>query len=175
MARPCLGIDPGNFGALALLSEDGDLLEIADMPCVADGVKGRQTVNPALLAAIVRRWAPGSAFCEYVGPRPTDAKVAAFAFGRCRGAIEGTLGALGVRVVMITVPTWRREIGLPPGASKEMARGAAIRRWPSQADKFARVKDDGRAEAALIAIAGLLRESRSPVAGHIPGTTVLRG
>src|SRR5271154_446152 len=64
---------------------------------------------------------------------------------------------------MITVPTWRREIGLPPGASKEMARGAAIRRWPSQADKFARVKDDGRAEAALIAIAGLLRESRSPV------------
>jgi hypothetical protein len=34
----------------------------------------------------------------------------------------------------------------------------AIRRWPDKAALFARVKDDGRAEAALIAVAGLRRE-----------------
>jgi crossover junction endodeoxyribonuclease RuvC len=151
------GIDPGNAGALALMSPTGDLLDVADMPCVADGTKGRQTVNAALLAAIIRRWAPSAAYCEFVGARPTDAKVAAFAFGRCRGAIEGTLGALGIPVVMLTVPTWRRAVGLPVGATKEMARGEAIRRFPGQAELFARVRDDGRAEACLIAIAGLLR------------------
>ena len=45
-----LGIDPGNSGALALLSMDGGLVDLVDMPCVADGTKGRQAVNPALLA-----------------------------------------------------------------------------------------------------------------------------
>ena len=152
-----LGIDPGNSGALALLSDAGRLLELADMPCVADGTKGRQTVNPALLAAIIRRWSPSIAFCEYVGARPTDAKVAAFAFGRCRGAIEGTLAALGVPVTMLTVPTWRRAVGLPAGATKEQSRGEAIRRFPGHAAMFARVRDDGRAESALIAVAGLVR------------------
>jgi crossover junction endodeoxyribonuclease RuvC len=162
MTGRVIGIDPGNEGALALLSGEGELLEISDMPCVADGVKGRRTVNPALLAAIVRRWAPTGAFCEFVGSRSTDAKVAAFAFGRCRGAIEGVLGALGVPVAMLTVPTWRRAVGLPAGATKEMARGEAIRRWPTMAVNFARIRDDGRAEAALIAVAGLMREGRAP-------------
>ena len=153
-----IGIDPGNVGGLALLSGDGALPDVADMPCVADGTKGRQAVNPALLAAIIRRWAPCSAFCEHVGPRPTDAKVAAFAFGRCRGAIEGTLAALGVPVTMLTVPTWRRAVGLPVGATKEQSRGEAIRRFPEHAAMFARARDDGRAEACLIAIAGLVRQ-----------------
>ena len=134
-----LGIDPGNSGALALLSADGSLVDLVDMPCVADGTKGRQAVNPALLAEIIRRWNPDSAFCEFVGARPTDAKVAAFAFGRCRGAIEGTLAALGVPVTMLTVPTWRRVVGLPAGATKEQSRGEAIRRFPGHAAMFARV------------------------------------
>ena len=157
MSARVLGIDPGNEGALVLLSDARSILDIADMPCVADGARGRRTVNPALLAAIVRRWVPSNAFCDYVGPRPTDAKIAAFSFGRCRGAIEGTLAALGVPVTMLTVPTWRRAVGLPVGATKEMSRGEAIRRFPEKAALFARVKDDGRAEACLIAIAGLLR------------------
>jgi crossover junction endodeoxyribonuclease RuvC len=157
-SRPIVGIDPGITGALVLMSLLGDLLDVADMPCVADGTKGRQTVNAALLAAIFRRWSPSVAFCEFVGARPTDAKVAAFAFGRCRGAIEGTLGALGIPVAMLTVPTWRRTVGLPVGATKEMARGEAIRRFPCHAEWFARVRDDGRAEAALIGVAGLIRQ-----------------
>ena len=129
----------------------------ADMPCVEDGTKGRKTVNAVLLAGIVRRWGPAHAYVELIGARPTDSKVGAFAFGRCRGCIEGALGALAAPVTMLTVPSWRRAVGLPPGATKEMARGEAIRRWPAQAEFFARVKDDGRAESALIALAGLTR------------------
>jgi crossover junction endodeoxyribonuclease RuvC len=41
--------------------------------------------------------------------------------------------------------------------AKDAARAEAIRRWPSHASLFARVKDDGRAEAALIGVAGILR------------------
>jgi crossover junction endodeoxyribonuclease RuvC len=161
MSDDVVAIDPGNEGALLLLSGAGEPLEFADMPCIADGVKGRRTVNPILLASIIRKWAPRAAYVELIGPRPTDAKVAAFSFGRCRGAIEGVCGALGVPVTMLAVPSWRRAVGLPAGASKEMARGEAVRRWPDKAAWFARVRDDGRAEAALIGWAGLRREARS--------------
>jgi hypothetical protein len=41
--------------------------------------------------------------------------------------------------------------------AKDAARSEAIRRWPSKAGLFARKMDDGRAEAALIAVAGLAR------------------
>jgi crossover junction endodeoxyribonuclease RuvC len=54
-----------------------------------------------------------------------------------------------------------RAVGLPPGREgvKDAARSEAIRCWPGKAGLFARVKDDGRAEAALIAVAGLKREA----------------
>ena len=83
----------------------------------------------------------------------------AFAFGRCRGVIEGVTAALGLPTVFLTPPTWKRAVGIPPGAAgaKDAARSEAVRRWPAKASLFARVKDDGRAEATLIAVAGLMR------------------
>jgi crossover junction endodeoxyribonuclease RuvC len=112
-----------------------------------------------LLADLIRRWAPTSAYVEYVGARPGEAPSGAFAFGRSRGAIEGVLGAAGVPTQFLTPPTWKRAVGIPPGreGAKDLARSEAIRRWPAQAALFARKCDDGRAEAALIAIAGMIR------------------
>jgi hypothetical protein len=40
---------------------------------------------------------------------------------------------------------------------KDMARSNAINRWPGKAGLFGRKLDDGRAEAALIGLAGLMR------------------
>ncbi len=51
-----LGIDVGNQGALALLTPEGELVEIADMPVLRDGPKTRPAVNAALLAGIIYRW-----------------------------------------------------------------------------------------------------------------------
>jgi crossover junction endodeoxyribonuclease RuvC len=39
-------------------------------------------------------------------------------------------------------------------SDKDAARGVAIQRFPAMAGAFARKKDDGRAEAALIALYG---------------------
>ena len=59
----------------------------------------------------------------------------------------------------LTAPAWKRAIGIPPGKGmKDLARAAAVHRWPDKADLFARTKDDGRAEAALIAFAGFMKE-----------------
>jgi hypothetical protein len=155
-----IGIDIGSKGALALLSPTGDLLEIEDMPILRDGPANRPNVNAPLLASIVYRWQATTAFVEFVSARPGEGPTGAFSFGRSKGVIEGVCAAAGLPVTFLTPPVWKRAIGIPPGkdGAKDAARSEAIRRWPGQAGLFARVKDDGRAEAALIAVAGLMRK-----------------
>ena len=159
MSARVLGIDIGSQGAVALLTSAGELLEIADMPVLCDGPKGRPNVSAALLADIVVNMKAATAYVEYVSARPGEGAVGAFAFGRSRGVIEGVCGAVGVPLSFLTAACWKRTVGIPPGreGAKDAARSEAIRRWPAHAALFARVKDDGRAEACLIAIAGLMR------------------
>jgi crossover junction endodeoxyribonuclease RuvC len=114
-----------------------------------------------LLADLIANSHATKAFVEFVGARPGEGAVGAFAFGRSRGVVEGALAALGVSASLLTPPSWKRAVGLPAGrdGAKDAARSEAIRRWPAKAALFARVKDDGRAEAALIGLAGLKREA----------------
>ena len=141
-----LGIDPGKSGAVAVLDEGGELLKVHDTPSTLEP-NGRSATNAPLLASILARSHARIAYCEFVGARPTDAKVAAFAFGRARGVIEGCAGALGLPIVFLTPPTWKRLADIPPGAeNKDLARTRAIARWPARADLFARKCDVDRAE-----------------------------
>jgi len=162
MTGPIVGIDVGAAGALALLDRAGALLEVADMPILRDGPANRANVNAPLLGELLAKWHAEAAFVEFVGARPGEGAVGAFAFGRSRGVIEGVCGALSIPVTFLTPPSWKRAVGIPPGkeGAKDAARSEAIRRWPDKAALFARVKDDGRAEAALIGVAGLMREAR---------------
>src|SRR5690348_11070922 len=102
-----LGIDPGAHGAIAVPDQAGESIAVHDMPSLPEA-NGRTATNAPLLASILARSHARIAFCEFVGARPTDAKVAAFAFGRARGCIEGVCGALGLPIVFITPPTWKR-------------------------------------------------------------------
>ena len=156
------GVDIGAQGALALLTEAGELIAVEDMPILRDGPAKRASVNAPLLADILARWHVNEAFVEFVGARPGEGAVGAFAFGRSRGVIEGCCGALSIRVSFLTPPAWKRLVGIPPGkeGAKDAARAEAIRRWPDKAAFFARVRDDGRAEASLIGLAGLMKEGR---------------
>ena len=54
-----LGIDIGISGALAMLNDVGDLLEVHDLPVLLDGPAGRRAVNAPLLAALVFKSAGG--------------------------------------------------------------------------------------------------------------------
>lgn len=145
-----LGIDPGCYGALALLSS-GVLADVRDMPVVMlrRGKTDKPEVDGAALAAFVRSLRPDIAVLERVGGLPGQSAPAAFNFGRAAGAVEYTLTALGVRVESVAPATWKKALRVNPG--KDGSRALAARMWPAQAALFARAKDDGRAEAALIA------------------------
>ena len=152
-----LGIDPGLGGAIAVLTDDGALIEIFDMPILADGPAGRRSVNAALVASLIYQSHATRAFVELVNARPGEGAVGAFSFGRSRGVLEGVLAACGLPCRLVAPAHWKRAAGIPAGKAKDASRSEAIRRWPSMAAMFARAKDDGRAEAALIGWVGLRR------------------
>ena len=76
---------------------------------------------------------------------------------RCAAQLEASAGPLGPQAQRVQslrgVP--RRSLGLP--SDKELSRRRAIETWPGSAGMFARKKDDGRAEAALLALWGQRR------------------
>src|ERR1700722_551421 len=106
-AQTIIGIDPGAHGAIAVMNEGGDLLEVLDMPSLPEA-NGRTATNAPLLAGILARTHARVAFCEFVGARPTAPKVAAFALGRPRGVVDGCAGTLGLPIVFLTPQTWKQ-------------------------------------------------------------------
>jgi hypothetical protein len=68
-------------GAVAILDDTGELLAIHDMPSLEE-IPGRPATNAPVLAALLAQSHARIAFFEFVSARPTDARTAAFAFGR---------------------------------------------------------------------------------------------
>lgn len=145
-----LGIDPGANGALAVV-ESGRLVELHDMPTmtVKRGSREVREVNAALLGLLVGTLNADAAYLEQVGAMPGQGVSSMFAFGRAVGVLEGVLGALGVPVTKVPPQTWQRAMRVRGG--KDGARERAMQMYPARAEAFSRKKDDGRADAALIA------------------------
>ena len=145
-----LGVDPGAYGALALIA-DGRLESVADMPVlrVRRGKGEKAEVDGYSLASLLRDMRPDVAYVEQVGGVTGQSASSSFNFGRAAGAVEYSLKTLGVRVEMVAPVTWKRALKVNNG--KDGSRAAAMRLWPKKAELFKRAKDDGRAEAALIA------------------------
>jgi crossover junction endodeoxyribonuclease RuvC len=76
----------------------------------------------------------------------------AFAFGEGFGIVKGVLAALGIPCQLVPPAKWKRDMGL--NQSKDGSRAKAIAKWPAHAYEFKRAKDDGKAEACLIAAWG---------------------
>lgn len=150
-----LGIDPGVTGAVAVF-DGATLVACFDIPTIKPGKRTR--VNAGALAGMLREHMPIShAYIERVGSRPGEGAVGAFSFGHTAGTIEGVVAALGIPVTLVTPASWKPAAGLN-GSDKARSRARASQLFPRHAALFARVKDDGRAEAALIGWIGRTRD-----------------
>jgi hypothetical protein len=83
-----------------------------------------------------------------------------FAFGRGFGSILGVLAALRVPVELVTPATWKRTLSVPAG--KDGARLRASQLLPAHGGHWRRAKDDGRAEASMLAWYGLAHLANRP-------------
>lgn len=151
-----VGIDPGATGAIALFF-DCDVFHIHDMPVdvVKVGKTMRKRVNPWTIAAMFRHWDPRAVhvFKEKVGPSFKDGPAGAFAFGAADMAVTMACAAFNLPFTEVEPELWKRVMGCP--TDKGLARRRACQLLPEHAASFARVKDDGRAEAAMIGLYGV--------------------
>jgi crossover junction endodeoxyribonuclease RuvC len=140
-----IGIDPGARGAIALFV-DGVFERVCDMPCVA--VKGKARIDCAALGSMLRELAPDAAVIEQVASMPRQGVASMFAFGMAYGAVLGVCGALEIPVTLVTAVEWKGALRV---RASDDPRVRASQLIPKAAKHWPRVRDDGRAEACLIA------------------------
>jgi len=141
-----LGVDPGLTGAIAFYyPEHPGGIVVYDIP-VADG-----EVDTDTLTGIIRGLAPTVAVIERVSSMPGQGVSSTFKFGATYGALRAVVSVLQIPQHLVTPAKWKAHFRL--SKDKEEARARALQLWPG-AGYFARKKDHGRAEAALIALYG---------------------
>jgi crossover junction endodeoxyribonuclease RuvC len=148
-----VGIDPGLYGAVAVLPD----AEIFDTPIaeVRDGSRRRNKHLPRemfLLLERVHRQEPITcAALENVHSWPGMGVVPAFGLGHALGLWEMALAALAIPYELIRPQDWKKAMMQGMGKEKGAARVRAQQIFPSVAGQLSRVRDDGRAEALLMA------------------------
>ena len=152
-----IGVDPGASGAVAILERDGQLVHVFEMPSVELIVnnKAKRRISPEMLAADLRLYAVKAtiAYVEQVNAMPGQGVTSMFAFGQAFGIVQGVLAGLAIPAQLVPAGKWKKWHNLSPSKDASRAKAAAI--WADMAGEFRRVKDDGKAEAALIAHWGL--------------------
>jgi crossover junction endodeoxyribonuclease RuvC len=157
-----LGIDPGIGGALALYDSESRGLELYRMP-VTKSTRGGSTKSEIdgyqlgmLIDSLKHRI--NRAVVEQVSGRPGQA--GQFQFGLNCGVVHGVIYSNLIPMQLVASNKWKAAVGLrrlvtqTKADMKSDARRLATMKFPQHAKEFLRVKDDGVAEAALIALYG---------------------
>lgn len=148
------GIDPGKTGALCILFPD-DAGLVFRVPLV------KLPKETPAWAEWASTW--GNALCftppdliviEQVGARPGQGVTSMFTFGKSYGFAHALAAAVGCRIAFVTPAAWKPKMGIAKGADKNASREKVRNTLPRLAAAVTRVKDDGVAEAALLALYG---------------------
>ena len=164
-----IGIDPGLTGAMAVITERGQIVSVYDTPVLAMGGKGgnRHVYDlPAMLSILRLYCSPGMeahAAIEKLHGIPIKSRrkpddqsdipgmgsTTSFAMGLGYGVWLMGLVAAGIKYTEVPPPTWRKAMlyGLPKG--KDTGRLRAQQLFPGADLKFK--KHHGRADALLLA------------------------
>lgn len=159
MTTHILGIDPGLTGALVLINKQTKALITYPMP--TEIVKKKTVLAGCKLAGWLGAFEQQieHAYVEQVSSRPRQA--GQFQFGINTGILHGMLYANNIPFTLVPPAQWKFHFALKRMEDetyrdkKNDSRALAAKLFPAHAKAFARVKDDGVSEAALIALYGL--------------------
>jgi crossover junction endodeoxyribonuclease RuvC len=143
-----LGIDPGQNGGVALINRHGALQFAEGMPVARNAVV---TVDVRQLGHLLTGRHGVFAFVERAQAMPRQGVSSAFNYGCIFGSILTALADLGIGYELVAPAKWKRDFGLQ--SDKRQAIDRAQQLYPAL--RRLRAKDDGVAEALLIARWGL--------------------
>lgn len=149
MERVFIGIDPGLAGGIAVLGEDGEVLDVTKMPG-----------TPLDILYYLERWKERDVVCvlEDVGHgMPGQSSSATAKFARHVGHLEMALLALGYMTTTVTPQKWQKtfQLGKSSGHSKtewkNKLKAKAQQLFPSLGKKITLATSD----ALLLAFYGM--------------------
>jgi crossover junction endodeoxyribonuclease RuvC len=165
MSQAYIGADPGMGGALALYCLEPSVrmvIEVVDMPALV--IDGKRRMDFWKLAALLETWKATYSIARVAvervhamplrgaGGQIRQSPNGLFEFGFAAGALQQAVVSAGLSMVLIPPATWKAVYGLRGGReNKDMSRQKASQMFPTYAHKWERKKDDGRAEAVLLA------------------------
>ncbi len=170
MSAIYIGIDPGLTGAIAVIRENG--ATVTDLQSI-DGQLDLKQLRAEMFIAKVQHQEEVYIVIEDVHSMPDQGVASSFKLGRTYGRIEGLVYYFAQiwdgLIIYVSPQRWKNSFGLinkrPKGSpkltkaesekrrreGKTRARELAAEIFPGIAESVARVKDDGRADALLLA------------------------
>tara|TARA_Y100000816_G_scaffold263062_1_gene221160 strand:+ start:375 stop:869 length:495 start_codon:yes stop_codon:yes gene_type:complete len=150
-----IGIDPGITGSICFF-EDGKVIDLIDMPNMADGkkqkkqVNGAQIYNEILLRTKNVEKKNIKVVIEHVSAMPGQGVTSMFNFGQSFGVLKGICSAMQLSMYFVRPAKWKRYFNLI-NVEKDASRTKAIEIFPYISTQLSRKKDANKADAALIA------------------------
>ena len=150
-----IGIDPGITGSICFF-EDGKIIDLIDMPNMADGkkqkkqVNGAQIYNEILLRTKNVEKRNIKVVIEHVSAMPGQGVTSMFNFGQSFGVLKGICSAMQLSMHFVRPAKWKKYFNLI-NAEKDASRTKAIEIFPYISTQLSRKKDANKADAALIA------------------------
>ena len=150
-----IGIDPGISGAICFM-EEGKIIDVIDMPSMADGKKNKKPVNASQVFNEIsyqikdKKFDEIKVIIEHVSAMPGQGVTCMFNFGQSFGILKGICSAMSLPMFFVRPAKWKKHFNLI-NSSKDASRTKAIEIFPYFSTNLSKKKDANKADAILIA------------------------
>ena len=150
-----IGVDPGISGSICFF-EDGKILDVIDMPTMAEGKKNKRQVNGSQIYNEISKRIHKikkyeiKVIIEQVSAMPGQGVTSMFNFGQSFGILKGICSAMQLPMYFVRPTKWKKYFGLIK-SEKDASRTKAIEIFPYFSSQLSKKKDSNKADAILIA------------------------
>ena len=150
-----IGIDPGISGSLCFF-EDGKIIDLVEMPSMADGKKNKRQVNGAQIyneiSLRIKNFNKEDirVVIEQVSAMPGQGVTSMFNFGQSFGVLKGICSAMQLPMYFVRPAKWKKYFNLI-NSEKDASRTKAIQIFPYISSELSKKKDANKADAILLA------------------------
>ena len=149
-----IGIDPGITGSICFF-EDGKIVDVVEMPNMAEGKKNKRQVNGAQIYHEIYKRIKNlekkeiKVVIEQVAAMPGQGVTSMFNFGQSFGVLKGICAAMQIPMYFVRPAKWKKYFNLI-NSEKDASRTKAIEIFPHFSAQLSRKKDSNKADAILI-------------------------
>ena len=149
-----IGIDPWITGSICFF-EDGKIIDVVEMPNMAEGKKNKRQVNGAQIYHEISKRIKNlekkdiKVIIEQVAAMPGQGVTSMFNFGQSFGVLKGICAAMQIPMYFVRPAKWKKYFNLI-NSEKDASRTKAIEIFPHFSAQLSRKKDSNKADAILI-------------------------